>query len=219
MSAGVALAEVRGALRFSHQAMNTVFGIVCTHADGEYAQQAAWAAFDVARRMEQELSRFIENSDISRINSLAEDESVRVNRWTMECLELARLARAETGGVFDISLGSGLDRLWLDPQRLVVRADAAGARLDLGGIGKGYAVDRMAEVLAEWGVERAVVHGISIREFAHHYPEAFRGWLRRDGKSRLRPVLVTDGFCPDCGKPAPLSAVQKFEANSETRAS
>jgi len=175
-TAGVALTEVSGALRFSHQAMNAVFEIVCAHADPAYARQAAWAAFDVAGRLEQELSRFIENSDISRINSLAAGESLRVNRWTMECLELARVAWAETAGAFDISLGSGLDRLSLDPLLLVVRASAVGARLDLGGIGKGYAVDRMAEVLAEWGVERAVIHGGFSSVLALEAPEGCEGW-------------------------------------------
>ena len=175
-TAGVALTEPSGALRFSHQAMNTVFEIVCTHPDAAYARQAAWAAFDVAVRLEQELSRFIENSDISRINSLAAGQSVRVNRWTMECLELARLAWAETAGAFDISLGSGLDRLSLDSLRLVVRANAAGVRLDLGGIGKGYAVDRMAELLAEWGVERAVIHGGFSSVLALDAPVGCEGW-------------------------------------------
>jgi thiamine biosynthesis lipoprotein len=175
-AAAVSLADLAGALRFSHQAMNTVFEVICTHPDPPYARQAAWAAFDVVSRLEQELSRFIENSDISRINSLAAGESVRVNRWTMECLELARLAYAETAGAFDISLGSGLDKLWLDPQGLVVRANAAGARLDLGGIGKGYAVDRMAEVLAEWGVEEALIHGGFSSVLAMEAPEGWEGW-------------------------------------------
>jgi thiamine biosynthesis lipoprotein len=175
-TAGVALPGVSGALRFSHQAMNTVFEIVCAHPDPPYARQAAWAAFDVAGRLEQELSRFIENSDISRINSLAAGQSVRVNRWTMECLELARLAWAETAGAFDISLGSGLGTLSLDPLRLEVRANASGVRLDLGGIGKGYAVDRMAEVLAEWGVGRALIHAGFSSVLALEAPEGCEGW-------------------------------------------
>jgi 8-amino-7-oxononanoate synthase len=58
--------------------------------------------------------------------------------------------------------------------------------------------------IARWGVERAAGRGTPIREFAHYDPEAFRSWLKRDKQTRLRPVLVTDGFCPDCGKPAPL---------------
>jgi thiamine biosynthesis lipoprotein len=77
----------------------------------------------------------------------------------MECLEIARRLYDLTGGAFDVSLGSGFDRLELVAGDLTVRAGADGIRLDLGGIGKGYAVDRMAEVLEEWEVRRALVHG------------------------------------------------------------
>ncbi|MGA9416065.1 MAG: aminotransferase class I/II-fold pyridoxal phosphate-dependent enzyme, partial [Terriglobales bacterium] len=66
-------------------------------------------------------------------------------------------------------------------------------------------VDAGLYPIARWGVERTAARGIPTREFAHYDPEAFRNWLKRDGQTRLRPVLVTDGFCPDCGKPAPLS--------------
>jgi 8-amino-7-oxononanoate synthase len=66
-------------------------------------------------------------------------------------------------------------------------------------------VDAGLYPIARWGVERAMARGISIREFAHYNPEALRSRLKREGQSRLRPVLVTDGFCPDCGKPAPLA--------------
>jgi 8-amino-7-oxononanoate synthase len=59
--------------------------------------------------------------------------------------------------------------------------------------------------IARWGVERAAARGISTREFTHHDPQVFRDLLKRTEQPRLRPVLVTDGFCPACGKPAPLS--------------
>jgi thiamine biosynthesis lipoprotein len=165
-----------GALRFAHQAMATEFEIFCAHDGREYAQQACWAAFDLLDRMEHELSRFIENSDISRINGLAAGESARVNRWTMECLLLARQACAETAGAFDISLGTGLQSLQLAPRESTVRATANGVRLDLGGIGKGYAVDRMAEVLAEWDIGRALIHGGGSSVRALDAPEGLDGW-------------------------------------------
>src|ERR1039458_5382741 len=141
-----------GARRFAHQAMATEFEIFCVHPSGEYAQQAAWAAFDLLDRLESELSRFIPNSDISRINHLAAGESARVSRWTMDCLEIAREACNQTGGAFDISLGTGLATLQLSRRVSAVRATTGAVRLDLGGIGKGYALDRMAEVLAEWDI-------------------------------------------------------------------
>jgi thiamine biosynthesis lipoprotein len=163
-----------GARRFAHQAMNTEFEIFCVHDDDVYAQQACWAAFDLLDRMERELSRFIPNSDISRINHLATGESLRVSKWTMECLELARQAYDETGGAFDISLGTGLERLQLSPRDSTVTGGQL--RLDLGGVGKGYAVDRMAEVLDEWDIRQALVHGGHSSVLALDAPPGLDGW-------------------------------------------
>ena len=67
-----ALRDVR---RFSHEAMATVFEVHAAHPDRRYAAQAAQAAFDLADRLERELSRFLPNSDISRINQLAAGET------------------------------------------------------------------------------------------------------------------------------------------------
>jgi 8-amino-7-oxononanoate synthase len=67
-------------------------------------------------------------------------------------------------------------------------------------------VDAGVYPIARWGVERAAARGVRVREFAHHDAEELRSRLKQDGRGRLRPLLVTDGFCPGCGKPAPLSA-------------
>lgn len=67
-------------------------------------------------------------------------------------------------------------------------------------------VDAGAYPIARWGVERAAGRGVPVREFAHHDVEALRRALRETFSAHSRPVLVTDGFCPDCGKPAPLRA-------------
>ncbi|MFN2127495.1 MAG: hypothetical protein ACK2TU_06515, partial [Anaerolineales bacterium] len=53
--------------RFSTKAMATIFDIYIAHPDKKYARQAANAAFSELDRLEEELSRFIENSEISRI--------------------------------------------------------------------------------------------------------------------------------------------------------
>ena len=174
-----------GARRFAHQAMHTEFEIFCVHQDGEYAQQAAWAAFDLLDRLESELSRFIPNSDIARINRLAAGESARVSRWTMECIELARQAYGETGGAFDISLGAGLGSLQLSRRDSTVRATAAGVRLDLGGIGKGYAIDRMAEALEEWDIRTVLIHGGHSSVLALDAPPGLDGWPLTMGERTL----------------------------------
>ncbi len=165
-----------GILRFSHSAMAAHCEIYCAHFDEQYAQQAAMHAFDLAGRLEQELSRFVENSDISRINHLAAGESLRVGISTMDCLEIARFVYAETDGAFDVSIGTGFENLELVPEEYMVRAHAAGIRLDLGGIGKGYAVDRMAEMLEDWEVGRALLHAGFSSVVALAPPVGRGGW-------------------------------------------
>ena len=167
------LADVR---RFSHEAMATVFEVHAVHDDGRYAEQAAQAAFDLVDRLERELSRFIPNSDIGRINELASGERTRVAPTTIECLVIARHAFDLTGGVFDVSIGTGLESLELDVDACVIGATRRGVKIDLGGVGKGYAVDLMAEVLEEWGVERALVHGGFSSVLALEPPPGHEGW-------------------------------------------
>lgn len=167
---------VGGVRRFSHEAMATVFEVYASHPDGRYAAQAAQAAFDLVDRLERELSRFLTNSDIARVNLLAAGERTRVAPSTIECLTIARHMFDLTGGVFDIAIGTGLPSLELDPAASVVHATQSGVRVDLGGIGKGYAVDLMAEVLEEWGIASALVHGGFSSVLALEPPPEGDGW-------------------------------------------
>ena len=107
--------DLRDVRRFSHEAMATVFEVYAVHPDARYAAQAAQAAFDLVDRLERELSRFLPNSDITRINHLAAGESTRVSPSTLECLVIARHMFDLTGGAFDVSIGTGLPSLELDP--------------------------------------------------------------------------------------------------------
>jgi FAD:protein FMN transferase len=162
--------------RFSHEAMATVFEVHVTHPDGGYAAQAAQAAFDLVDRLERELSRFRPNSDISRINDLPLGGHTRVSASTFECLVIARHLFDITGGAFDVSIGTGLPALDLDPDASMVRATAGGVRVDLGGIGKGYAVDLVAELLEDWGLHSALVHGGFSSMLALDPPPGREGW-------------------------------------------
>src|SRR6188768_4146736 len=149
----------RDVRRFSHEAMATVYEVYAVHGNRQYAAQAAQAGFDLVDRLERELSRFLPNSDVARINHLAAGESARVAPSTLECLVIARHMFDLTGGAFDVSIGTGLPTLELDPDESTVRATTRGVRVDLGGIGKGYAVDLMAEMLEEWELPVSLVHG------------------------------------------------------------
>jgi thiamine biosynthesis lipoprotein len=179
LDGGIGLAEPRelGNLRrFSHEAMNTVFEVYAAHADARYAAQAAQAAFALVDRLEGELSRFQPNSDITRLNHLTAGESARVGEAALECLLIARHLYDLTDGAFDVAIGSGLSLLEIDADAFLVRAAAGGVRVDLGGIGKGYAVDLMAELLEEWGLDRAFVHGGFSSALALHPPPGCDGW-------------------------------------------
>ena len=162
--------------RFAHEAMATLFEIRCVHADPGYAGQAAQAAFALVDRLEQDLSRFVANSDVSRINQLSAGEGTRVSAETMECLEIARRMHDLTLGAFDVSVGSGLTGLDLASEEFMVRSRTGGVRLDLGGIGKGYAVDRVAELLEDWGIPRALIHGGWSSVLALGPPPEEDGW-------------------------------------------
>jgi thiamine biosynthesis lipoprotein len=168
--------ELGNLRRFSHEAMNTVFEVYAAHGDERYAAQAAQAAFAVVDRLEGELSRFRPNSDITRVNHLGLGESARVGEATIECLLIAQHLYHLTDGTFDVAIGTGLPTLEIDADAFVVRATVGDVRVDLGGIGKGYAVDLMAELLEEWGLDRAFVHGGFSSAIALDAPAGCDGW-------------------------------------------
>jgi len=136
------------------------------------ARRAAQTAFEEIDRLEQELSRFLPTSDVARINAGAAASSlapVRVSIETLECLQLAATVHAETGAAFDVTVGGlgpsappdrpwGMQHLRIDPTARTVTPLVAGLQVDLGGIGKGYALDRAAELLAQWGLHSGLIH-------------------------------------------------------------
>jgi thiamine biosynthesis lipoprotein len=142
--------------------MAAEFRITIAGSDYPYARDAARAAFAELDRLEGLLSRFHPTSDVARINSLPTGGSVRVSPDTFRCLSEAFRVGVLTGGAFDITAGANgtrRGRLVSSRTGLKVRAVRAGARIDLGGIGKGYALDRMAVLLREWGMDRAMLSG------------------------------------------------------------
>ena len=162
--------------RFTHAAMAAQFEIRCTHPNGKYARQAANFAFSIVDQLEQKLSRFVENSDISRINHLSAGEHTVVSYETMQCLQLARFLHVETGGAFDVAMGQGLESLEIIPGEFLVRAHENGVRLDMGAIGKGYAVDRVAAVLEDWEVEKALIYAGYSTVLALEPPSGCEDW-------------------------------------------
>ncbi len=66
-------------------------------------------------------------------------------------------------------------------------------------------VDDGSYPIARWGVERAAARGVPVRSFGHHDVKALREGVRLACGRGLRPVVVTDGVCPACGRVAPLA--------------
>ncbi len=168
--------SIHGIHRFSHEAMATTFEIYIQHKNARYAQQAARAAFNELDRLESELSRFIENSDISRINNLAANQPVRIGLAAFECLRLSVQICVETSGAFDVTFdyqkienrkskienlakGGSLNLIKLNEADFTVELLSSSVQIDLGGIGKGYALDRMVELLRDWSIDTALLHG------------------------------------------------------------
>ncbi len=131
---------------------------------GGHAEHALAAAFDRVAAIEGRLSRFDPRSDIFRFNAAAAGECMVIGEDTGRVLAAARSLHEASRGVFDISLGSGADAWCYDGDGL--KKLGAGVRLDLGGIGKGYAVDCAVEALIAGGISAGWVNaGGDLRVF------------------------------------------------------
>lgn len=166
--------------------MATRFEIVL-HGEHDVAlRAAAEEALDEIERLEAQLNLYQPTSEISHINARAAFESVQVEPSLFRLLQHAQRLSRETDGAFDITIAP-LMRCWgfmrgtgrlpdpadviearervgmrwvsLDEERFTVRFTREGVMLDLGSIGKGYALERAAERLREAGVSRGILHG------------------------------------------------------------
>ncbi|MCP4709892.1 MAG: FAD:protein FMN transferase, partial [Planctomycetes bacterium] len=171
------------------------------------AYSAARFAFEKVDRLEQLFSRFIDGSDIWRINKLEAGSWTPVDTDTLKCIQLAHSIADQTNGAFDITISplhhwwsqddtpdqsdpefneaavrTGMDLLDISQQAHGIGVRTDGVRIDLGGIGKGYAVDQMIQILKEYDIENALAHGGQSTVYAlgtiHEHP----GW----------PMIITN---------------------------
>ncbi len=190
-----------GHCTFTHEAMTTTFGIVVACPDTAYARQAAAAAFDELDRLEERLSRYREGSDVFRINRLRAGRSTVVHLDTFECLHMSVEIHRATAGAFDVAYASaraacGSPQFELDETEHRVRVLTDGVRIDLGGIGKGFALDRMAALLADWDVKSAMLSSGASTIVATEAPPGKRGWPVSFGPDEAlqRIALVRGAF-------------------------
>ena len=132
--------------------------------DPAAAQSAHDAAFATLAALQACFSRFEHGSDIARFNAMPAGASLTMRPDTCAVLTAADDLRYASAGLFDISVGSGPDAWSLDGDRLHKLDDRV--RLDLGGIGKGYAVDRAVQLLIDRGIDMGWVNaGGDLRVF------------------------------------------------------
>ena len=168
--------------------MATWFEITVDHCAEAYARQATAAAFRELDRLEGELSRYVESSDIARANHLGPGESLAIgDDGRLECLLLAAGIAAATGRAFDPAYASapgptGSPAFTLDPEAHLLTARSPRLHLDLGAVCKGYALDRMAAVLAEWELHSACLNSGGSTALLLKPPAGESGWPVRIGE-------------------------------------
>lgn len=164
--------------------MATHFEIAVAGHAPDYARQAAAAAFRELDRLESELSRFVESSDIARANRLARGEALVIGDAALECLLVSADISLATHHAFDPAYASqraanasaDAPLFTLDPASHTLTSHAERLQLDLGAVGKGHALDRLAEVLREWDVSSACLNSGGSTVLALAPPADLRGW-------------------------------------------
>jgi thiamine biosynthesis lipoprotein len=171
-------------VELSDEAMGSTFSVVLHGSDRRKLETAAEAAFKEVHRLDRLLSNYRPDSEWSEMNRTAAVRPVKLSaelfQLLSDCLEYSR----QSDGAFDISVGP-LIKVWgfykgegvlprpadvtdaltrvghrhvrLDATAQTIQFDRPGVELDPGGIGKGYAVDRMVKILKGNGVRIALV--------------------------------------------------------------
>lgn len=173
-------------LRVSRRAMVCEFQAVLNAGQYEHGTEAALSALDLVETLEEQLSFFRPSSEISRINRTAFAKPVEVEPRLFGVLQMALRIYQETDGAYDITATPfwevwgfsrragrlptddeladarqyvGGNLVELDPERRTVHLKELGVRLSLGSIGKGYTLDRCAELMQEAGIGDYLFHG------------------------------------------------------------
>ncbi len=206
----------------SLDAMGTVFSIKLYGRDEHLMRTAVDRSLAEARRLDRMLSNYIPTSELSQVNKCAAKSSVKISPEFFTLLKLCGNYSRESEGSFDITVGP-LMKVWgfykdsgrlprpaeirsalgdvgylnieLDPSNRTVRFKKAGVNLDPGGVGKGYAVDRMAAILLGYGVGSALISagGSSIYAIGAP-PDDPRGWRIRIRDPRQESRTAADVF-------------------------
>lgn len=165
-------------------------------------------------RLDAQLSLFRPASEVSGLNARAAQAPVPISPELFALLEWCATIHHHTGGAFDITVGPllhcwgfrsgegsvpspealaearervGMQHLELDRQRRTLRFGRPGMALDLGAVGKGYALECAVEILRDLGIEHALLHAGTSTLYALGTAPDGNGW----------PVAIRDPATPD----------------------
>jgi thiamine biosynthesis lipoprotein len=189
--------------RLSLNAMATRFEIALWEADPGRLRAAGEEALREIERLDAELSFYRPDSELSRLNASAGRGAVRAAPEMFRLLSLARELHHKTDGAFDVTIGPlmrawgltggagkvpgpgkleqaravvGMQHIVLDDASSTVSFDRQGVRIDLGAIGKGYAIERAAEMLVDSGVTSGIIHGGTSAAYGIGTPPGQPAW-------------------------------------------
>jgi thiamine biosynthesis lipoprotein len=141
----------------------------------------------------QRLNRFSPDSWVSHVNRTAALEPVRCDDDVWDLLVDAKAVWRDSDEAFDITRGDG-DALTLDPESRTVSFGRAGMALDLGGIGKGHALDCCVRILRAHGITSAFCHGGTSSGIALGNDPAGHPWRVRTEPLALQLSLTDSAF-------------------------
>jgi thiamine biosynthesis lipoprotein len=184
--------------------MGTFARVLAVAEDSACATETVEAAFQQLRRIDQLMSDYNDASEISLLNRDAFKKEIPVSSETFEVLQRAIEFSRLSDGAFDITIGPlstlwreaaeansvpdsgelieartrvGYEKLILDPHKKTVRFAVEGMKLDLGGIAKGYGIDKAVEIMQTKGCLGGMVDiGGDIRCFGRP-PKGRKSWL------------------------------------------
>lgn len=187
----------------SHYSMGTIFSITVYGANPIYVEPVVGQAFQEIDRLNCMMSNYRPDSEISIINREAFARNVAVTPELFDLLQESFHLSEGTAGTFDITVGqlmkswgffqdlgrvpsqvellnvmkrTGFRHVKLDSATLSIRFDEPGVELDLGAIGKGYAVDRVVDLLRGNGIDCALVSSGTSSIYALGAPPGQKGW-------------------------------------------
>ncbi len=204
-------------LESSVVAMGSAYSVVVYGEDRTRMEEAVDAAFAEVQRLDEMLSNYKPESELSQINREAGDHAVPVTQEMFNLLAACVEYSRQSEGAFDITVGPlmkvwgfyrgtgrlphraeilgamdrvGYQNIVLDAARRTVWFAKQGVELDPGGIGKGYAVDRMVDVLKQYGIQAALVSASGSSIYGLGAPPGEKGWKVeiRDPKNEKKSV-------------------------------